>query len=228
MRQRHRALGAALAALLATASPVALAANGADIAHNGKGDAVPACSACHGEQGEGQPDNGFPRLAGLNAGYIVHQLTSFANKTRKNDIMAPIAGGLNEDDRQAVATYFASLKPPVAASETPPDKALIAAGTKIAQHGEWSKGVPACALCHGAAGLGVGTAFPKLAGQSQTYIANQFDAWRKGERANDPMHLMAGVAGKLDDNQIKAVAAYYASLPPTVAAAASPAKGTIR
>lgn len=228
MKQRQRALGATFAVLLATSSSGAFAASGADIVHNGKGDAVPACSACHGEQGEGQPDNGFPRLAGLNASYIVHQLTSFADKTRKNDIMAPIAAGLTEDDRQAVATYFASLHPPVAASETPPDKALIATGTEIAQHGAWSKGVPACALCHGAAGLGVGATFPELAGQSQTYIANQLDAWRKGDRANDPMHLMAGVAGKLDDNQIKAVAAYYASLPPAVAAAASPAQGTIR
>jgi cytochrome c553 len=228
MGQRQRTLGAALALLLTTASGAAVAANGDDIAHNGKGDAVPACSACHGEHGEGQPDAGFPRLAGLNAGYIVHELASFADKTRKNETMAPIASGLTGVDRQAVAAYFASLNPPVAASGTPPDKALIAAGGEIAQRGAWSKGVPACALCHGTAGLGVGATFPRLAGQSQTYIANQLDAWRKGERANDPLHLMAGVAGKLDDNQVKAVAAYYASLPPAVAAAASPAKGTVQ
>lgn len=213
------------AALLTTVSGAALAASGQDIAHNGKGDAVPACSACHGEQGEGQPDAGFPRLAGLNAGYLADQLTSFVDKTRRNDIMAPIAAGLSDDDRKAVAAYFASLNPPEAKSDTPPDKALVAAGAVIAQRGDWSKGVPACALCHGAAGLGVGASFPHLAGQSQTYIANQLDAWKKGERSNDPMHLMAGVAGKLDDDEIKAVAAYYASLPVSVAAASSTAGG---
>lgn len=133
--------------------------------------------------------------------------------------MAPIASNLDAADRKALGTYLAGLSPPKAASEETPDQALIRAGEGLAQRGLWSKGVPACAQCHGTAGLGVGTAFPRLAGQAAVYIVNQLIAWKSGERSNDPMHLMKGIAGKLDDEQIKAVAAYYASLPIGVTAA---------
>lgn len=208
-----------VAALMTAGGNPALAASGEVIAHNGKGNDVPACAACHGEQGEGQPDAGYPRLAGLNAGYIEHQLASFADKSRRNDIMAPIASNLGPADRKALGTYLASLSPPKAAAQDTPDRALIGAGQALAQRGLWSKGVPACAQCHGTSGLGVGVAFPQLAGQSAVYIANQLAAWKKGERGNDPMHLMKGIAGKLDDKQINAVAAYYASLPIGVTAA---------
>ena len=54
---------------------------------------------------------------------------------------------------------------------------------------------------------------PKLAGQSAEYIANQLKAWKDGKRTNDPLHLMAGISGKLNDRQVAAVAAYYANLP---------------
>lgn len=226
MRQRVCCHAAVAAALLAAIGHPALAASGQHIAHNGKGNDVPACIACHGEQGEGQPDAGYPRLAGLNAGYVEHQLASFADKSRRNDIMAPIASGLGVDDRKALATYFASLSPAKATSQETPDQALTSAGEELAQRGLWSKGVPACAQCHGAAGLGVGTAFPQLAGQAALYIANQLTAWKSGERNNDPIHLMKGIASKLDDKEIKAVAAYYASLPiaPAATSKASEAK----
>ncbi len=56
--------------------------------------------------------------------------------------------------------------------------------------------------------------FPALAGQSASYIVSQLVAWKAGTRANDPLDLMKSVAGKLDDDEVAAVAAYYASLPP--------------
>ena len=65
--------------------------------------------------------------------------------------------------------------------------------------------------CHGAAGQGVGETFPKLAGQSAEYIANQLKAWKDGKRSNDPLHLMTGISSKLNDFQAGcSVAAYYA------------------
>ena len=38
-------------------------------------------------------------------------------------------------------------------------------------------------------------------------------SWKAGDRKNDPMGVMANVANKLTDDQIKSVAAYYESLP---------------
>lgn len=197
------------------------AADGKDIAANGTANGAPACSSCHGEQGEGQPAAGFPRLAGLNATYIEHQLANFQDNSRKNDTMQPVAAALSDDERKAVATYYAGLNAPKAAEDSAPDPSLVKAGAAIASVGDWSKGLPACGQCHGTNGLGVGASFPGIAGQSSAYIENELTAWKSGERKNDPMGLMANVAKKLDDNQIKAVAAYYASLPVTSSTTAS-------
>ncbi len=78
------------------------------------------------------------------------------------------------------------------------------------------------AQCHGAAGQGVGKTFPRLAGQSAEYIMGQLKAWKDGKRTDDPLHLMTGIASKLDDDQVVAVAAYYASLPVLAAAPTTP------
>lgn len=201
------------AIILVASSGLAHAATGADIVANGVG-AAPACSACHGAQGEGQPDGGFPRLAGLAPGYIVQQLQSFADGMRQNDTMAPVAKALSDSDRQAVADYLSRQTPPKAETSTPPDAKLVAAGAAIATGGDWSKGLPGCNQCHGPAGQGVGSTFPRLAGQSAGYIESQIQAWKDGTRKNDPLSLMQGIVAKLDDGEIKAVAAYYASLDP--------------
>jgi cytochrome c553 len=186
---------------------------GKDIFLNGVGEAV-ACVSCHGESGEGQPDAGFPRLAGLNAAYIEEQLKSFDDGSRKDDTMSPIAKALPAADRKAVADYVSRLTPPVARSEEGPDKDAITKGAALAQRGDWPNGLAGCDQCHGPGGVGVGMAFPALAGQSAVYIEKQLKDWKAGNRSNDPMGLMAGVAKKLDDDQINAVAAYYASQNP--------------
>ncbi|WP_424753159.1 c-type cytochrome, partial [Klebsiella pneumoniae] len=74
---------------------------------------------------------------------------------------------------------------------------------------------PACGQCHGPSGQGVGKSFPRLAGQGYSYLLNQLKAWKSGNRSNDPLNLMTGVVSKLDDKQMNAVAAYFASLPTT-------------
>ena len=98
------------------------------------------------------------------------------------------------------------------------DDEAIVAGEAIATRGDWSRGLPACAQCHGPAGQGVGASFPRLTGQSAEYISKELRAWKEGKRTNDPLNLMTGVASKLDEQQIAAVAAYYSSLPAQVAA----------
>ena len=170
---------------------------------------------------------GYPRLSGLNASYLLQQLNDFADGKRTNEIMQPIAKALSPDERAAVTTFYASLNPAAAEEPKKPDDKTIAAGAALASRGDWSKGLPGCSQCHGPAGQGVGASFPKLAGQNSTYVTNELKAWQQGKRSNDPLNLMTGIAAKLDDGQIAAVAAYYASLP---AFAPQPAaqKGTIQ
>lgn len=204
-----------VAGVLMASPPLAATAFAADaqaIAASGNGAGAPACSTCHGQGGEGRPDAGYPRLAGLNAHYLLLQLNDFADGNRASDTMHPVAKALRPNEREAMASYYASLSAPKAAGEKKADGKVLAVGAALAQRGDWAKGLPACAQCHGPSGQGVGSSFPKLAGQSAQYIAAQLNAWKAGRRRNDPLHLMTGVASKLDDQQIAAAAAYYASL----------------
>lgn len=205
------AFTALLAALSLTASPV-FAQAGEKIATAGNAAGAPACVTCHGANGQGLPDGGFPRLAGLHPAYFLRQLQSFQDATRANPLMAPIAQQLNDADRQALAAYYGALAVTSQAGAPSPAPASLLAGEALAQRGDWNKGLPACAQCHGPTGLGVGAAFPPIAGQSRAYIVAQLLAWQAGTRKNDPMGLMHGIALKLSAADVEAVAIYYGSL----------------
>jgi cytochrome c553 len=205
-----------------SALPV-LAADGKNVSANAAPSGAKACTPCHGKQGEGQPATGVPRLAGLNAQYLNRQIASFRDGTRKNRIMTMIASELSDDEAKAIARYYAEMATPKPET-TPADAAVIAAGAKLAATGDWSKDLPGCGQCHGAAGLGVGTDFPRLAGQWAVYIEKALRSWKDGTRKTDPMGVMANVANKLTDDQIKSVAAYYESLPIAAPASSSEAR----
>jgi len=65
-----------------------------------------------------------------------------------------------------------------------------------------------CAGCHGADGNSMLAMNPKLAGQSEMYIAKQLADFRSGARVNATMQ---SVAGLLTEENIGHVAAYYAA-----------------
>jgi cytochrome c553 len=66
-----------------------------------------------------------------------------------------------------------------------------------------------CNACHGGNGMVTTPNTPRLAGQSQGYIAKQLRAFRDGDR-KDP--IMEPLAASLTDSQIDDIAAYYESL----------------
>lgn len=184
------------------------------IDHQGEENRAKTCSACHGANGMGQSATGIPRLAGLNAAYLVQQLDDFVGGTRQSSVMAPIAKALNQGQRETLAAYYSELPVSVSKSghlsKSPPDDNL---GERLAKRGIWSKQVPGCVQCHGPHGIGVGTNFPPLAGQSALYIANQLHAWQNGTRRNDPLGLMRHVASALNEKDIRAVAEWFAAQP---------------
>lgn len=197
--------------LALTAATQAVRADGATIALQGNTRGAPACVTCHGAQGEGMSANGFPRLAGLNAGYLQAQLEAFANGQRANAMMTPIAQTLGVDERAELARYYGGLGSAVATAPAPqPDSA----GAHLALKGRWSEGLPACVQCHGATGAGVGNVFPALAGQSALYIENQLRGWQQGTRPPGPLGLMKAIASKLSTADIHSVAAYFSALQP--------------
>lgn len=201
----------ALLALYWLASTCAWAARPEAIAQRGAGQTT-ACATCHGKDGGGQ--SAFPRLAGMNAIYLRKQLEDFAGGRRDNALMKPIATSLSAEDRSAMARYYQALPvPPALARTAKPSAKDGGVGERLATRGAWDKGVPACVQCHGPGGTGVGSDFPALAGQSSAYIAAQLQAWRSGTRRNDPLELMRHLSGRLDENEISAVADWFAGQP---------------
>ena len=176
-----------------------------------KGQAVvtKVCAACHGADGNSLVAIN-PKLAGQHPEYLAEQLAEFkANSARKNPVMLGMSSTLSVEDVRNVTAYFAAQKPKGGAAKNADSAAL---GRKIYRGGDVARGLAACASCHGAAGAGLPSQYPRLAGQYAEYTEAQLRAFRAGERANDAGRMMRTVAGKLSDTEIKAVADYIAGL----------------
>jgi cytochrome c553 len=206
------AIGVGLVSGTVSAQTAAPAAPATPDVTRGQAIATQVCAACHGADGN-SAGGAFPKLAGQHAGYIVKELKDYKTQpgakepARKNPIMAGIAGALNDQDMINVAAYFESqkMKPGYAR-----DKATVPLGQKIYRGGIADKGVPACAACHGATGMGVPVQYPRLSGQWADYTAAQLTAFAQGTRNNsDPMHT---IALRLTDAEVKAVSDYIAGL----------------
>src|SRR3970282_2105755 len=209
----NRMLAALAAAGLLWAAPAgAQDAAKPDLA-KGEQLARQTCVACHGADGNSvAPAN--PKLAGQHTNYLYKQLTDFKAQggkraARENALMAGMVANLSNVDMRALAAYYAAhkLKPAAAG-----DKDLAALGQKIWRGGIADKNVAACAGCHGPDGAGIPGQYPRLAGQFAGYVDAQLTLFRAGGRANDPNGMMRGVAARMSDEEIKAVAEYTAGL----------------
>jgi len=174
--------------------------------------AVVVCQACHGTNGEGAPAAKIPRLAGQSADYLDKQLRDYATGARSNEVMQNFAKPLSESDRAAAAAYFSSLTAPNIAQNLRATDVQIARGHQLAHQGSEPERVQACDNCHGPDGSGVLHSAPYLAGQSAGYLAAELQSWREGNRKNDAGQLMSSVAQRLNDADVSAVSAYFASL----------------
>ncbi|NKI93943.1 c-type cytochrome [Rhizobacter sp. SG703] len=193
------------AALVAPASASETARARPDVA---KGQAISAnvCGACHSADGSrGSPAN--PILQGQHPEYLVKQLTEFKEGKRDNPVMKGMASTLSEDDMRNVAAFYASkdAKPGFAKN-----KESVALGEKIYRGGIADRAIPACSGCHSPTGAGLPIQYPRLRGQHSDYTEAQLVAFRSGLRKNSPQ--MIGVAAKMNDKEIKAVADYIAGL----------------
>ncbi len=208
MRVRAAALAAGIVMAGASAWAAESGKSGPDPAR-GQKIATEVCAACHGADGNSAlPAN--PKLAAQVADYTAKQLADYkANKERKNPIMMAMAAPLSAEDMRAVAAYFASQKPTPGAAR---NKETLALGQKLYRGGNAVTGGPACAGCHGPDGSGIPAQYPRLSGQFADYTAAQLRAFRSIERANDPNQTMRGIAARMSDQEIAAVADYIAGL----------------
>lgn len=74
---------------------------------------VPACMACHGPNGRGNPASMYPSVKGQYATQIAMQLQNYKKgerKTDQNEMMRTIAAKLSDDQITAVAQYIQGLR----------------------------------------------------------------------------------------------------------------------
>jgi len=78
---------------------------------------VPACLACHGPTGRGNPGPAYPSLAGQHAAYTVAKLTFFRDggvwgkDKDANSVMSGVVHGLSDQEIQSLASYIEGLHP---------------------------------------------------------------------------------------------------------------------
>jgi cytochrome c553 len=178
-----------------------------------QGIANQVCAACHAADGNSTaPAN--PKIAGQFPEYLHKQLVDFKAQggkkpARESAVMMGMVANLSEADMKGLAAFYAGQKyRPSAAT----DKNLVALGQKLWRGGNAASGVPACAGCHGPSGAGIPAQYPRLAGQFAEYITAQLKAFKEGARANDPNGMMRGVAARMTEREIRAVAEYAAGL----------------
>ena len=173
-----------------------------------KGEAISAqvCAACHTADGSrGVATN--PILQGQHPEYLVKQLTEFKAGKRASAVMNGMASTLSDEDMKNVAAFYAGkeAKPGAAKSQE-----LVALGEKIYRGGIADRKIPACAGCHSPTGAGIPAQYPRLSGQHSDYTELQLKGFRDGVRKNNA--VMTGVAAKMNDREIKAVADYISGL----------------
>ena len=72
------------------------------------------CTSCHRRDGS---DTGIPVIIGLEPGFFVTTMKFYQSGARTNQVMNSVAQTLNDEQLQALATYFASLKPATNAAD---------------------------------------------------------------------------------------------------------------
>lgn len=91
---------------------------------------------------------------------------------------------------------------------------LALASTTVQAGGDYTAGEKKakeiCGACHGADGNSPSSAFPKLAGQWESYIEAALHQYKSGQRKNA---IMAPQAQNLSEQDIRDVATFYSRQP---------------
>ena len=66
-----------------------------------------------------------------------------------------------------------------------------------------------CATCHGSYGISKGAGVPHLAGQPESYLKEQLQKYKSGERQHQ---IMSIIAGQLSDDEMSTLASWYSKI----------------
>lgn len=172
------------------------------------------CYSCHGVAGV-NPTVATPSLAGQNAVYTYKMLKDYQsglfNVDRKSDVMMALAKTYSDQDFADMAAYYEAQELPQGIY--PADANLVTpAVVKLVKKGDFSRMITPCASCHGVKGEGGRNETPAITGLSPRMFERQMLKYHSGERHNDVHQGMAQFAQPLTTEEIRGLAAYYATL----------------
>jgi cytochrome c553 len=131
---------------------------------------------------------------------------------------APGPGGARSPTRQDAAGQLdgdaevASFMVPSAAAKGPPRTRdeLLALGRRLVVLGLPKQKIPSCQSCHDRAGRAKNPFYPYLEGQPEWYLSEHLRLWKEGKREGTIYaHVMAQIAKRMTEEQIRATAAWY-------------------
>ncbi|MEM6615520.1 MAG: c-type cytochrome [Pseudomonadota bacterium] len=150
------------------------------------------CRTCHGIDGFARVPIA-PHIGGEPQEYLESQLMAYKTGQREHEMMSVVTGGLSAQQISDVAAWYASHT----AIATLPEGVDASAAPQ------------ACVSCHGADGISQLLDAPNLAGETNIYLDTQLKAFKRGQRDHD---IMSEVAAALSDEEIRAVANWYAAI----------------
>jgi cytochrome c553 len=160
------------------------------------------CSVCHGDNGvPTKQSSPVPVIWGQQLGYLFIELRDFKTGARKNDLMSPIAQGLDFADLMPLAQYFSQ--------KSWPNLAQPPATGDVAAEAQRANAAVVCTSCH-QEGFKGDSVQPRLAGQSHDYLAKTMTDFRTGARANNPG--MTDLMKAISEADIAALATYIAGV----------------
>jgi cytochrome c553 len=162
-------------------------------------DRLPACLACHGENGQSQ-NPGVPSLGAQQDFYVTVQLLMFRERMRVADPMNDMAKGLSDDDLRSLADIIAKLPPPQPVADQVDSGRIERARALVEQN--------RCNFCHTPSFAGQQNV-PRIAAQREDYLVSSLRGYKDNSRHGYD-GSMADVVAPLTDAQILDLAYYIA------------------
>jgi cytochrome c553 len=157
--------------------------------------AAASCAGCHGETGVSAIPT-TPSLAGQDAQYLAAALQAYKTGTRSDETMKGMAAALDSNTISNLSAFYSSQSPQQPAVRKPLTTE------------EWTQ---RCDRCHGINGNSIDPRVPALAGQRADYLEKVLHDYQTGARTSPQMAAMSGV---LSEQDVKSLAAHYASRTP--------------
>jgi len=161
------------------------------------------CAKCHGDTGISDEDDS-PSVAGQVRGYTFKALIDYKRHIRDDKSMFKKVKKLSLQDMADIAAWYELQKPEVMAGSADAQPKLVTAGDE-------QRLLLSCSVCHGDAGKGKNFEVPAIAGQKIDYFTDTMMAFKEGDRVNDLYGRMRFIAERLTEEEIEALAEYYAT-----------------